>query len=151
MKKIDELKAEIEKAERALEGLKTYLSKKKNELDMLSRITDLKKGDYVECEIKGKRQAALLEHIEFLPNGQWSNIKVNTFGGSHFDVLNFKKWEPKRGEACIFWDYDVNESIVAMFDYSNTRVYYSNQDGFVNCIPFISEQQFKEHIGYEEC
>lgn len=146
MDRIDELKADIRNAERNLDGLKTYLSKKKEELERLTAIAAIEDGDYVRVKI---------DSVEFI--GRFDSIvngipKINSFKSFSGEVIGVvKKWQPKKGDLCIFWDYDVNESIVAMFEYSGTRVYYSNQDSFVNCIPFISEQQFKEHIGYEEC
>lgn len=149
MKKIDELKAEIEKAEKELTEKQNYLREKRAELTMLEKIRNIGYGDYVECNIKGRRVIGKVTNIHFLENGQFSNIEITTFLDDGFDITSLSKWQPKRGDLCIFWDYDVNESIVAMFDYSNTRVYYSNQDSYVNCIPFISERQFKEHIGYE--
>lgn len=154
MKKIDELKAEIKKAEQELERLKTYLSSKKEELDMLTTIKDIKNGDYVECEIDGKRIIALLKYIEFVPNGQWSSIEVDTFGGGDFDFFNLKKWQPKKGELCLFWDKNkfIEYSIIDVFN-RNLNGLFQTKSGvtWTNCIPFISEKQFKEHIGYEEC
>ena len=140
MKKIDELKAEIKKAEKELK-------QKKEALEKLEKWGCVETGEYVNVK---------LDSVEFI--GRFEGIyngkpKIHSFGAYIGEIIGLvKKWQPKKGDLCIFWDNDVSKSIIAMFLYSDMKpYYYSNQEHYQNCIPFISEKQFKEHIGYEEC
>ena len=79
--------------------------------------------------------------------------KINSFksfsGEASGDV---KKWQPKKGDLCIFWDNEKRESFIDVFKKQDGSLYSDRENcRFFNCIPFISLEQFKEHIGYEEC
>lgn len=152
MKEIDEIKAEIEKAEKELKEKQSYLNKKKDELESLKMTQELKPGDYIECQINGKRKIALLKLIRFASDGRLAEIEVNTFGNSEFNVSNFKKWQPQKGDLCIFWDkYSKNKAIISVYllNTADSKFpYRANNTTYTDCIPFISEQQYKEHIGY---
>lgn len=144
MKKIDELKAEIKIAEKNLES-------KKSELERIEKALKFKVGDYVEIQAFGRRFAGIVRSIPSEKNGNLA-IEVRDGISKPTEIPSealIEKWQPKRGDLCIFWDHDISESIIAMFEYSAMRFYFSNQEYYLNCVPFISEKQFKEHIGYE--
>lgn len=151
MDKIDELKAEIRTAERNLDGLKTYLSKKKEELERLTAIADIKEGDYVRVKIGS---IEFIGRFDGIVNGVPKINSFKSFSGEVFSVV--KKWQPKKGDLCIFWDYEKEHSIIGIFN----GIYFSEVQNHLfyraninicksNCIPFVSLEQFKEHIGYE--
>ena len=51
---------------------------------------------------------------------------------------------------CIFWDNEKRESFIDIFKKQDGPLYSDRENcRFFNCIPFISLEQFKEHIGYE--
>lgn len=138
MQNIEELKAEIEKAEKELK-------RKKDNLRIAEKEKEIQIGNYVEAtNLFGERI------IGKLTNNSEDIVFFNKTTAIPIIDSSIKKWQPKRGDLCIFWDNDVNESIITMFEYSVTKVYFSNQKHYLNCIPFISEEQFKEHIGYEK-
>lgn len=147
MNRIDELKAEIENAERNLDGLKTYLSKKKEELERLTAIADIKKGDYVRVKIDS---VEFIGRFDGIVNGIPKINSFKSFSGEAFSVV--KKWQPQKGDLCIFWDNEYKDSsCIDIFSIFENGM-YADRDGvhFDNCIPFISIEQFKEHIGYEQ-
>lgn len=147
MNRIDELKAEIENAEREL----------KNKREEFVRLTEIREGDYIEAttydgDIIGRLDAMYPNCF----NGTVYTVK--TWGDKKTFILkSIKKWQPKKGDLCIFWDNEKEYSIVRVFngiyfsEEQNCLFYRDNVDigGYCNCIPFISEQQFKDHIGYE--
>lgn len=63
-----------------------------------------------------------------------------------------EEWQPKKGEMCIFWDNNmVCDCIIKIFDSDKLSQYFDSEgDWWDNCIPFLSEQQYKRHIGYEK-
>lgn len=147
MKKIDELRAEIKKAEQELEG-------KKKELEFIERSASFKIGDYVEFQVFGRRFVGIIRSVLSESGGDFAievrnGVTKNT--AIPPDTL-IMKWQPKRGDVCIFWDKDrfIKYSIVAVFNCNSNGLFKTiNGVTWDNCIPFISEKQFKEHIGYE--
>ena len=141
MNRIDELKAEIENAEREL----------KNKREEFVRLTEIREGDYIEAttyygDIIGRLEAMgsnCFDGTAYTVK-TWSDKKT-------FIIKSIKKWQPKKGDLCVFWDNEYKDcsyiDIFSIFDNGT----YAARDGvhFVNCIPFISLEQFKEHIGYE--
>lgn len=145
MKKIDELKAEIENAERELEN-------KKEELRQIESIKSLEIGDYIETTFGVGRIVGRLVEI----SGGYGYIRYSIETLPHGTILigsPIEKWQPKRGDLCIFWNNEFKDcSYINVFSIFENGMYADKNDvDFDNCIPFISEQQFKEHIGYEEC
>ena len=125
-------------------------------MERIEKALNFKVGDYVQLQAFGRRFVGIVRSI---PNEKNLDFAVEVRNGSGISnpmeipsEALITKWQPERGDLCIFWDYDISESIVAIFEYSDMKpYYYSNQEYYQNCIPFISEKQFKEHIGYEEC
>lgn len=149
MKKIDELKAEIEKAERELEG-------KKKELERIEKALNFNVGDYVQLQAFGRRFVGIVRSI---PNEKSGDFAIQVRSGISMpteipsDAL-ITKWQPKRGDLCIFWDKDrfIKYSIIDVFNHKSNGLFQTKSRViWANCIPFISEKQFKEHTGYEEC
>ena len=152
MKKI-KLEREIEKTEKALESLKAKLKEVKDEYDF-------KLGDYVEMTlttsdrvIVGKYRGFSFpasRNIMYPPIDDYSMI-VGDVKYDRYMIKDIKKWQPKKGEMCIFWDDDFKDnSVIGVFGKKIKSQYYDTTTGWDNCIPFISEQQYKEHIGYEK-
>lgn len=141
MNRIDELKAEIENAERNLDGLKTYLSNKKEELE---KIFAIEEGDYVRVKIDS---VEFIGRFDGIVNGIPKINSFKSFSGEAFGVV--KKWQPKRGDLCIFWGKAFTETI-EVFE-GIREEFFIDRTGmeWPYCIPFISLEQFKEHIGYE--
>ena len=56
---------------------------------------------------------------------------------------NDEKWEPRKGEVCIFWDNKhTNEAIIARYSHSERSFYYplkKPNSCYQNCMPFIGE------------
>lgn len=147
MKKIDELKAEIEKAENELKY-------KKEQLRIAELTEEAKKfqiGDYIEATSEGERLVGRL--VEISGGCGYIRYSIKTLPyGTILIGSPIKKWQPKKGDLCIFWDNEKRNSFIDVFKKQDGSLYLDRENcRFFNCIPFISEQQFKEHIGYEEC
>lgn len=141
MNRIDELKAEIENAEREL----------KNKREEFVRLTEIREGDYVEATTY---DGVIIGRLEAMGSNCFDGTvyKVKTWSDKKTFILkSIKKWQPKRGDLCIFWDNEYKDcSNIDIFSIFEKGI-YADKDGvhFDNCIPFISLEHFKEHIGYE--
>lgn len=151
MKKI-ELEKEIEKTEKALESLKAKLKEVKDEYDF-------KLGNYVEMTLTPSNRVIVGKYSGFsfpAPRNIMyppANDYSMTIGDEIYDrymIKDIKKWQPKKGDLCIFWDNENDNSFIDVFERIDGL--YVDRQGcrFYNCIPFISQKQFKEHIGYEK-
>ena len=147
MKKIDELKAEIKKAEKELES-------KKKELERIEKALNFKIGDYVQFQAFGRRFVGIVRSVLNEKNGYFA-IEVRNGISKPTEIPSealIEKWQPQRGDLCIFWDKNklIKYSIISIFN-GNSNGLFQTIGGVTwdNCIPFISEKQYKEHIGYE--
>ena len=150
MKKIDELKAEIKKAEKELES-------KKKELELIEKKLKFKVGDYVHFQAFGRRFVGIVRSVLNEKNGNLA-IEVRNGVSKLTEISSeilIEKWQPQRGDLCIFWDNNPKKyahiSIFDKYSVGESFPFESHCSCFSNCIPFISEKQYKEHIGYEEC
>ena len=139
MNRIDELKAEIENAEREL----------KNKREEFVRLTEIREGDYIEATTY---YGVIIGRLEAMGSNCFDGTayKVKTWGDKKtFIIKSIKKWQPKRGDLCIFWGKAFTETI-EVFE-GMREEFFIDRTGmdWPYCIPFISEEQFKEHIGYE--
>ena len=153
MKKI-KLEREIEKTEKALESLKAKLKEVKDEYDF-------KLGDYVEMTlttsdrvIVGKYRGFSFpasRNIMYPPIDDYSMI-VGDVKYDRYMIKDIKEWQPKKGDMCIFWDNNEEScSAITIFKNKIASQYFDDDDNrWDNCIPFLSEQQYKKHIGYEK-
>lgn len=146
MNRIDELKAEIENAERKL----------KNKREEFVRLTEIREGDYIEVTTS---DGVIIGRLEAVGSNCFNGTvyKVKTWSDKKTFILkSIKKWQPRKGDLCIFWDYEKEHSTIGIFN----GIYFSEEQNYLfyraninicksNCIPFISLEQFKEHIGYE--
>lgn len=140
MNRIDELKAEIENAEREL----------KNKREEFVRLTEIREGDYVEATTY---DGVIIGRLEAMGSNCFDGTAytVKTWSDKKTFILkSIKKWQPKKGDLCIFWDYEKRDSFIDIFKKQDGSLYSDRENcRFFNCIPFISEEQFKEHISYE--
>lgn len=140
MNRIDELKAEIENAEREL----------KNKKEEFVRLTEIREGDYVEATTY---DGVIIGRLEAMGSNCFDGTAytVKTWSDKKTFILkSIKKWQPKKGDLCIFWDNEKRNSFIDVFKKQDGSLYSDRENcRFFHCIPFISEQQFKEHIGYE--
>lgn len=150
MKKIDELKAEIKKAEKDLES-------KKSELERIEKALNFKVGDYVQYKAFGRRFVGIVRSVLNEKNGYFA-IEVRNGISKPTEIPSealIEKWQPKKGDLCIFGDFgDEGSAVIGIFLEDNNDKYpdypfRSTVGPYDYCIPFISEQQYKEHIGYE--
>lgn len=138
MKKIDELKAEIEKAERELK-------QKKEALEQIEKWGVIEAGEYVNVKLNSVKFIGRYEGIS-----DWKP-KIKTFTAYIGEITGLvEKWKPKKGDLCIFWDKNRIYSVTGIFN-RDLNGLFETTGGVIwtNCIPFISEKQYKEHIGYE--
>ena len=140
MKKIDELKAEIKKAEKELES-------KKEELRLTESSEVIEVGEYVRVRIMSME---FIGRFDGICDGEPIIKSFTSLIGKSIGIVT--KWQPKKGDLCIFWDRDIASNHVVRFFDSKKRYRYFDSEGvwWGNCIPFISAEQLKEHIGYEE-
>lgn len=145
MNRIDELKAEIENAEREL----------KNKKEEFVRLTEIREGDYVEATTY---DGVIIGRLEAMGSNCFNGTAytVKTWSDKKTFILkSIKKWQPRKGDLCIFGDFgDDGNAVIGVFLEENNDNYpdcpvISITGVYDYCIPFISEQQFKEHIGYE--
>ena len=133
------------------------LESKKSELERIEKALNFKIGDYVEIQAFGRRFVGIVRSI---PNEKNGNLAIEVRNGVNTPTeipseALIEKWQPKRGDMCIFWDKcSKNKAIISVYllNTADSKFpYRANNTVYTDCIPFISEKQFKEHIGYEEC
>ena len=156
LERFRELEARLQKVNTELDGLRvaikgrTFTEKK---AETPTKVYEV--GEYVRVKpYEGSDEfvGMVTERTE-TPNGfvyavYRNDLDVISYAWVDADMI--EKWIPKKGDLCIFWD---GQGGIAFIDYFEKAVggqYVDIQDSrFFNCIPFLSEQQFKEHIGYE--
>lgn len=140
MNRIDELKAEIENAEKEL----------KNKREEFVRLTEIREGDYVEATTY---DGVIIGRLEAMGSNCFDGTvyKVKAWSDKKTFSLSTtaKKWQPRKGDLCIFWGKAFTETI-EVFE-GIREEFFIDRTGmeWPYCIPFISIEQFKEHIGYE--
>ena len=157
LERFRELEARLQKVNTELDGLRVAIKGRtfteKKELEQLESDELIRVGDYVRYTYQGGEGVGMLigtPDMGIIGDARvktWSFDKVRAWG-------NIKKWQPKKGDLCIFWDRgyngDATISIYLGTSGDDSFPYTSENDTYQNCIPFLSEQQYKRHIGYEE-
>jgi len=155
LERFRELEARLQKVNTELDGLRvaikgrTFTEKK---AEMPKKIYEV--GEYVRVkhyEDSDEFVGMVTERTE-TPKGFSYNVYGKDKAAINVDADMIEKWQPKKGEMCIFWDNNlVGDCIVKIFD-SDKLSQYSDSEGdwWDNCIPFLSVHQYKKHIGYEE-
>ena len=91
-----------------------------------------KVGDYV-IEIYGNQ---LHKVLELFPN----NLRVYGYSinaSYTAECSDFKLWEPKEDEVCIFWNNVSNTAVIAKLRYIvSTGTYRTEHSYWDNCMPF---------------
>ena len=127
MKKIDELKAEIKKAEKELES-------KKKELELIEKKLKFKVGDYVQYQAFGRRFVGIVRSVLNEKNGDFA-IEVRNGISKPTEIPSetlIEKWIPKKGDLCIFWGNRVNISVLRIF----SNLHFNEKVGASCEIPF---------------
>ena len=154
LERFRELEARLQKVNTELDGLRvaikgrTFTEKK---AETPTKVYEV--GEYVRVksyEDSDEFAGIVTERTE-TPKGFLYDVCGKDKTAIYMDADMIEKWIPKKGEMCIFWD---DQGGIAFIDYFEKAVggqYVDIQDSrFFNCIPFLSEQQYKRHIGYEE-
>ena len=160
LERFRELEARLQKVNTELDGLRvaikgrTFTEKK---AETPTKVYEV--GEYVRVksyEDSDEFAGIVTERTE-TPKGFLYVVYGKDRAAIKMDADMIEKWIPKKGDLCIFWGNDRAQSSIGLFDsfyYSEERerLTFRNNIGTIcgNCIPFISEEQFKEHIGYEE-
>ena len=104
--------------------------------------------EYID-DINDDRYGKTLEHkveacfVQDFPNKK--GVKKVLINGCVYDedeIRQFKKWEPKEGEWCVFYNEENAERfVVAKFDHSDDdqlfRFRTKDGDGFKYCKPYV--------------
>lgn len=107
--------------------------------------SEFKVGDY----IRYKNRTDIVGRITAINNFSQYNVETNV-GKCCADIDFIEKWTPKKGDLCIFWDYDKSRGITLIFGYIEYDDIFIDNRGinWENCVPFINEVHFKEVVGY---
>lgn len=155
LERFRELEARLQKVNVELEGLRvaikgrTFTEKK---AETPTKVYEV--GEYVRVkpyEYSDEFVGMITDRNE-TPKGFFYLIYGKDKAAINMDVDMLEEWQPKKGEMCIFWDNNmVCDCIVKIFDSKKLSQYFDSEgDWWDNCIPFLSEQQYKKHIGYEK-
>ena len=154
LERFRELEARLQKVNTELEGLRvaikgrTFTEKK---ADTPKKIYGV--GEYVRVKSYGGSEefvGMVTEMIE-TPNGFRYDVYGKDSAAINVNIDMLEEWMPKKGEMCIFWDSGFEHtSACRVFETIMESQYFSTSIAWNNCIPFLSEQQYKRHIEYEE-
>ena len=155
LERFRELEARLQKVNTELDGLRVAIKGRtftENKVEMPTKIYEV--GEYVRVKPYWDTDefvGMVTERTE-TPKGfvyvvYRNDLDVTSYAWVDADMI--EKWEPKKGEMCIFWDENiVFNSVVRLFDSRGMSQYFDYaSDLWENCIPFLSEQQYKRHIG----
>ena len=154
LERFRELEARLQKVNTELEGLRvaikgrTFTEKKAETPKKVYEV-----GEYVRVkpyeDIEGF--AGMVTERTETPKGFRYDVYGKDKAAINVDADMIEKWIPKKGEMCIFWDNNIANYTIRLFD-KRTLYQYLDSLGALwdNCIPFLSEQQYKKHIGYEK-
>lgn len=154
LERFRELEARLQKVNTELDGLRvaikgrTFTEKK---AEMPTKVYEV--GEYVRVKPYGDSGefAGMVTERTETPKGFSYNVYGKDKAAINVDADMIEKWEPKKGDLCIFWDNDYKyDSFCRIFEKKIGSEYYNTISGWENCIPFLSEQQYKKHIGYEK-
>ena len=155
LERFRELEARLQKVNTELDGLRvaikgrTFTEKK---AEMPTKVYEV--GEYVRVKPyeDSDEFAGMITDRNETPKGFFYLIYGKDKAAINVDADMIEKWIPKKGEMCIFWDNNmVCDCTVTIFDSKKLSQYFDYaSDLWDNCIPFISEKQFKQHIGYEK-
>ena len=87
------------------------------------------------------------------PNGFRYDVYGKDVAAINLDADMIEKWIPKKGELCIFWSCNRQSSTIGVFiEFRLDSIFWykATDVNYTDCIPFLSEQQYKRHIGYEK-
>ena len=154
LERFRELEARLQKVNVELEGLRvaikgrTFTEKK---AETPTKVYEV--GEYVRVkpyEYSDEFVGMITDRNE-TPKGFFYVIYGKDKAAINVDADMLEKWIPKKGEMCIFWDNNIANCTVRFLDSKKLSHYFDCEgDWWDNCIPFLSEQQYKKHIGYEE-
>ena len=121
--------------------------------DIVQKVIDtptFKKGDYVRSK-SDPSIYGIIERISLINKNHYVTVKCWNWSYYTLVFTDLEIYTPKKGELCIFWDTHFNS--YATINIFKWGTFYKNMD-FIgrpwdNCVPFISEEQFKEIIGYD--
>ena len=154
LERFRELEARLQKVNVELEGLRvaikgrTFTEKK---AETPTKVYEV--GEYVRVkpyEDSDEFAGMVVERIE-TPIEFFYFIYGKDNAAITLSADMIEKWIAKKGEMSIFWDDQVGIAFIDYFEKSVGGQYVDIQHSrFFNCIPFLSEQQYKRHIGYEK-
>ena len=155
LERFRELEARLQKVNTELDGLRVAIKGRaftEKKAEMPTKIYEV--GEYVRVKPYGDSDefAGMVTERTETPKGFRYNVYGKDEAAINVDADTIEKWIPKNGDLCIFWDENiVYNNVVSLFD-SKTLSLYRDYEGacWVNCIPFLSEQQYKRHINYEK-
>ena len=157
LERFRELEARLQKVNTELDRLRVAIKGRtftENKAETPTKVYEV--GEYVRVksyEDFDEFAGIVTERTE-TPKGFLYNVYGKDRAAINIDADMIEKWQPKKGDLCIFWDKDYNEdatiSIYLGKSGDDLFPYTSENDTYQNCIPFLSEQQYKRHIGYEE-
>ena len=156
LERFRELEARLQKVNTELDGLRVAIkgrtfTEKKAEIP--KEVYEV--GEYVRVKsYEGSDEfMGMVTDRNETPKGFFYLIYGKDKVAINVDADMIEKWEPKKGDLCIFGDKNksIKYSIIAIFN-GNTNGLFRTISGITwdNCIPFLSEQQYKIHIGYEK-
>lgn len=156
LERFRELEARLQKVNTELDGLRvaikgrTFTEKK---AEMPKKIYEV--GEYVRVKPyqSSDEFAGIITHRHETPKGFLYDVYGKDKAAIYTNIDMLEVWMPKKGEMCIFWSHNSRSSVIGAFKefhLDSIFSYKANDINYTRCIPFLSEQQYKRHIGYEE-
>lgn len=136
---------------------------KQAEMDLESKKKELNIVEAVAKTIKEREHPTVGDYVEvtttkgevFIGKLFKTELTYSIAGCDNKDIYCIKKWQPKKGDLCIFGDFgEEGNAVIGIFLEENNDNYpeyrfETTMGPYKYCIPFLSEKQYKEHIGYE--
>ena len=156
LERFRELEARLQKVNTELDGLRVAIKGRtfpEKKAETPTKVYEV--GEYVRVKsYEGSDEfVGMVTDRNETPKGFFYLIYGNDKVAINVDANMIEKWFPKKRELCIFWSYNRQSSTIGVFiefHLDSIFSYKANDANYTNCIPFLSEQQYKNHIGYEE-
>ena len=155
LERFRELEARLQKVNTELDGLRVAIKGRtftENKAETPTKVYEV--GEYVRVksyEDSDEFAGIVTERTE-TPKGFLYVVYGKDRIAINVDADMIEKWIPKKWEMCIFLDNNIARThVVRLFDSKKLSQYFDSEgDWWDNCIPFLSEQQYKRHIEYEK-
>lgn len=144
---------DLEKIEKDCKDISIYALKKavdsikkiETTIQKVIDISEFKVGDYIRF-----KHTNIVGRVTSISDFGKYTVETNIgISQSNVDSSDIRKWTPKKGDLCIFWDVSKNRGTIRISDRMyNSEFMDSCSINWKHCVPFINGVHFKEVVGY---